>query len=778
MLQTAVAERLPVSDQQDQRDAFDALRKEFHAVIELDPDEREAHLAALRQTDSELHERLCELLSHAMDADLTPVPAASAGVVFGPFRLLRSIGQGGMGEVFLAERCSGGFEQQVALKRVRYEALSPGLVERFLRERQLLARLSHPNIARLIDGGVSEDGQPWLAMEFIDGERITDWANSRQLDVRARVILLRQVAAAVAFAHSHLIVHRDIKPANILVGVDGEPKLLDFGIAKLLDDSEVDATQTGARALTVRYAAPEQISGERTTTAADVYALGLLLFELVSGHSPYAAAEAGRQSWSQSVLAETPQSLSQAVTLTGTRRRRLGDLDRIAQKALAKGPVDRYPSVPALNDDLADWLEDRALRSGIGSKRVRTCQLLKQHRWALSLVVGVMLALAVGLLLALHEARIAERETRSAQANLSAMLGVLGGANRRDYLGKEPAASEFLERAAQRLQRDYGDDPALIHEALGEIGHGLINLGHEVEAEPILAAALAAIELIPHTDANQQLELLKLLVITQDVPEARVRAEASAKRIVELAAQGRPDLALDTLSTAAGILSKHGLFDRCDELFNYADKILARAHPMQPAAEENFWRQRGWVAWRAFDLDSAVSHLARSEALIVAHPSEFSALRKAETQLLLADVELARENPDAARTYIQAGQPVFEHEYAEDHPERAPLHAQLARLALLQQRPADALREVDAALRILEKHPDALPADRLAALWVRAESLSALDDCAAAVIAVTSARNASNQNSQAESLPRDLTRAASSEHAVNLRCASPVAPQM
>lgn len=299
-----------MSDQQDQRDAFDALRKEFHAVIELDPDAREAHLAALRQTDSELHKRLCELLSHAMDADLTPVPAASAGVVFGPFRLVRSIGRGGMGEVFLAERCSGGFEQQVALKRVRYEALSPGLIERFLRERQLLARLSHPNIARLIDGGVSEDGQPWLAMEFIDGERITDWANSRQLDLRGRVILLRQVAAAVAFAHSHLIVHRDIKPANILVGVDGEPKLLDFGIAKLLDDSEVDATQTGARALTVRYAAPEQINGERTTTAADVYALGLLLFELVSGHSPYAAAESGRQSWSQSVLSETPQSLS------------------------------------------------------------------------------------------------------------------------------------------------------------------------------------------------------------------------------------------------------------------------------------------------------------------------------------------------------------------------------------------------------------------------------------------------------------------------------------
>lgn len=760
----------------DQRDAFDALRREFHAVIDLSPSDREAHFLALRHTDVDLHDRLRDLIAHAIDADLPAYRAEVGPVIVGPFRLLRSIGRGGMGEVFLAERCSGGFEQQVALKRVRHEALSVGLVERFLRERQLLARLAHPNIARLIDGGVSADGQPWLAMEFVDGERITDWANSRRLDVRARVALIREVAAAVAFAHSHLIVHRDIKPANILVGVDGEPKLLDFGIAKLLDDSEVDATQIGARAMTVRYAAPEQISGERTTTATDVYALGLLLFELVSGHSPYAAAESGHSSWSQSVLSENPQSLSEADTAVRGHRRSLGDLDRIVQKALAKGPLDRYPSVPALNDDLADWLEDRALRSGIGSTRARTRQLFKQHRWALSLAAGVVLALTVGLLLALHEARIAERQTRSAQANLSAMLGVLGGANRRDYLGREPAASEFLVMAAQRLQRDFGDDPALIREALGEIGHGLINLGHEIDAEPFLSAALAATERMSDTDASQQLQLLKLLIITQDVPQARARAEKSATRILALAGQGSPDLALDALASAAGVLSKQGLFARCDELFKYADTLLERAHPSKPAAEENFWRQRGWVAWRAFDLDRAIKHFSRSEALITEHPSEFSALRKAEMQLLMADVELARNKPDAAQAHLLAGQPVFEHEYAEDHAERAPLHEQLARLALLQRRPADALHEADAALRIIEKHHDLLPAERLTALWIRAESLAALDDCVAAGLTATTAQNAANQEPQAASLPRDRTRAAISERAVNQRCAPTASP--
>ncbi|MFZ2237893.1 MAG: hypothetical protein WAV67_16185, partial [Dokdonella sp.] len=184
---------------------------------------------------------------------------------------------------------------------------------------------------------------------------------------------------------------------------------------------------------------------------------------------------------------------------------------------------------------------------------------------------------------------------------------------------------------------------------------------------------------------------------------------------------------------------------------------------MQPVAEENFWRQRGWVAWRAFDLDSAINHLSRSDVLIVAHPAEFSALRKAETQMLLADVELARNNPDAAQAHLLVGQPVFEHEYAEDHPERAPLHVQLARLALLQQRPDAALHEADAALRILDKHRDFPAADRLASLWIRAESLFALDDCAAALFTASRARSLSIQDPQAESLPRDLKRAAISE---------------
>ncbi len=759
---------------QDAVDAFDALRKEFHKVAELPIDSRSSYLDALQKSDAHLHQRVLGLLAHMMEADLLPATGEAAPVIVGPFKLLRSIGRGGMGEVFLAERCSGGFEQRVALKRVRHGALSSGLVERFLRERQLLARLSHPNIARLIDGGVDDDGQPWLAMEFIDGERITDWVQTRQLDVYARVALLRRIGAAVAFAHSHLIVHRDIKPANILVGVDGEPKLLDFGIAKLLDDSDVDATQTGARALTVRYAAPEQISGDRTTTTTDVYAMGVLLFELTSGHSPYAAAESGRSSWSQSVLTENAQTLSQAAGMVSRRKPLFGDLDRIVRKAMTKEPQERYPSVLALNDDLADWLADRALRSGIGGTRARSRQLLKQYRWPLALAASAMLALTVGLLLALREGRIAEHQTRSAQANLSAMLGVLGGANRRDYLGREPAASEFLVMAAGRLQHDFGDDPALIRDALGEIGHGLINMGHEVEAEPILVAAIDATERMPDTDADAQVGLYKLLVITQIAPEARVRAEVSAQRISELAALASPDIAIDALSSAAGILSIHGLFDLCTSMYDRADTLMARAHDLRPSAEENFWRQRGWVAWRAYHLDAALSYLSRSATLMVEHPAEFSALRKAETQLLLADVELARGNADAAQTHLFAARPTIEHEYPEDHSERASLHLQTARLVLLKQDSATALNEADAALRILDKHHDEPIMSEIAALWLRAESLSAQQDCAAAYVAAASARALMEREPQAVSLPRDANYAEQGERAVIQRCAQSI----
>jgi serine/threonine protein kinase len=261
-------------------DRFARVREAFHRLVEVDLSQRHAALQALSQSDPEIAAELRMLLDRLDETDLLAAPEQAPPSRLGPFRLLHRIGRGGMGEVWLAERVEGGFEQQVALKRVREAALTPDLARRFVRERQILARLQHPNIAHLIDGGVGPDGRPWLAMEYVPGERITHWCHARQLDAVARVRLFLPVCEAVAFAHRNLIVHRDLKPANIQVDAEGRPKLLDFGVARLLDPQDTDQTRT-VGAMTPAYAAPEQREGAAITTATDVYQLGVVLRELI-----------------------------------------------------------------------------------------------------------------------------------------------------------------------------------------------------------------------------------------------------------------------------------------------------------------------------------------------------------------------------------------------------------------------------------------------------------------------------------------------------------------
>ncbi|HEX6832665.1 MAG TPA: serine/threonine-protein kinase, partial [Rudaea sp.] len=235
---------------------------------------------------------------------------------FGPYRLIRQLGAGGMGRVFLAERADGQFQQRVALKIVREEFASPELRARFMRERDILARLGHPNIAQLHDGGVSADAVPYFTLEYIDGEPITQWCDERRRNVRARVQLLLKVCDAVEHAHRNLVIHRDLKPSNILVTADGEPKLLDFGIAKPLDAVPGEHTATAAQPMTPEYAAPEQALGDPVTTATDVYALGVVLYRLLSGRTPYRSRLNKDRGWIKAVLEENPEPLTQAVART------------------------------------------------------------------------------------------------------------------------------------------------------------------------------------------------------------------------------------------------------------------------------------------------------------------------------------------------------------------------------------------------------------------------------------------------------------------------------
>jgi eukaryotic-like serine/threonine-protein kinase len=342
-------------------------------------------------------------------------PPALAGRRFGAYRVLHEIGRGGMGAVYLAERADGAFEQRVALKLIKRGMDSDQVLARFRAERQILASLEHANIARLLDGGASDDGQPFFVMEYIDGRRIDEYVETGRLSIAARLQLWLHVSAAVSYAHQHLVVHRDIKPANILVTGDGTPKLLDFGIARLLDPN-VDAasTLTELRMLTPEYASPEQIDGRHATTASDVYSLGVVLYELLTGRSPYNARSRSAKDIAEAIGTTEPvrPSLAAAETDAGTARRLRGDLDTILLTALRKEPARRYASVEQFAGDVRRHLDGLPVRARPDTFGYRAGKFVRRHRTAVAAATLVGLALITGTIGVAWEAR----EARAAQA--------------------------------------------------------------------------------------------------------------------------------------------------------------------------------------------------------------------------------------------------------------------------------------------------------------------------------------------------------------------------
>ena len=293
----------------------------FHAAVALESAERGAFLADTCAGDPALREEVERLLAaHERAGDFIESPAvaiqgaraeaddSAAGRRIGPYRVAREIGRGGMGTVYLAERADGHFEQRVAIKLIKRGMDTDLVLSRFRAERQILASLDHPNIARLLDGGTTDDGRPYFVMEYIEGQPIDEYADARRLSVAERLDLFLQVCSAVAYAHRHLVIHRDIKPANILVTSDGMPKLLDFGIAKVLhaDPDEATSTITGLRLLTPEYASPEQVEGRPATTASDIYSLGVVLYALLTGRSPYRVRSRAPQDIAESVRTSEP----------------------------------------------------------------------------------------------------------------------------------------------------------------------------------------------------------------------------------------------------------------------------------------------------------------------------------------------------------------------------------------------------------------------------------------------------------------------------------------
>ncbi|MGH9379089.1 MAG: protein kinase domain-containing protein [Thermoanaerobaculia bacterium] len=550
----------------------------FGEALDLPPARRRAHVEAAAADEAVRREVLSLLAAHEQGRSrperLDPVQAAamlvdeaqaeaSAGRHIGPFRIVRELGRGGMGVVHLAERADGAYEQQVALKILPTWLCSDAQGQRFLLERQILARLDHPGIARLLDGGVAEDGEPYFALEYVEGEPLTRWCDARRLAIGERLRLFLRVCEAVEYAHRRLVVHRDLKPSNILVTADGEVKLLDFGIAKLLGGgvgSDATAlTRASQRPLTPGYAAPEQHRGAPVTTATDVYSLGVLLYELLVGRRPYDAATAQRLDAaapltppmrpSSAVRASPsgserdgsePYDPAAAARARGSRpdrlnRRLRGDLDTIVLQALREEPERRYGSVAALAIDIRRHLDGHPVSARPASIGYRASRFVRRHRVGVAAAVLVMLALAAGMTAALWQAGKARAQAEVALRSKDFVVSLLRDTSpAQSDEGIELRAVDLLRHSVDRVESELDHTPALQAELRGAIVMALLDLGAPDDALPLAERAAAQLRAVHGPHSRELAEGLHRLARVYGHLGAPEKGEAPAREALAI----------------------------------------------------------------------------------------------------------------------------------------------------------------------------------------------------------------------------------------------------
>ncbi|NNF07368.1 MAG: serine/threonine protein kinase [Candidatus Eisenbacteria bacterium] len=566
------------------------VREIFEEALKLDPPKRKAFVDESCKHDPELLPEVQSLLTAYQEEDslVKDVVSEAAGKVtgplrvgtaLGPYRIAKLIGEGGMGAVYLAERDDDAFHKRVAIKVVRGGLDSPKIVQRFMAERRILATLDHPNIASVLDGGSTEDGLPYLVMEYVQGETIDRFCASQDLNLRDRVKLLRSVCRAVEHAHQQLIVHRDLKPANVLVTDPGEPKLLDFGIAKLLDESDGSMhTATEARLLTPEYASPEQIRGNPVTTATDVHALGILLYELLTGRHPFRRGTETPREIEAAVLDRDPEPPSTSVTreVPGQhehpiprlnplelRKELSGDLDNIVLKSLAKEPERRYASAAALGDDLDRYLDNRPVAARPDTFAYRTRKFLRRNPIGVAIAGAFLVTIVSAAVISTRaylraESMRVEAETqRDRLKEINSFMGSVfqAASPEKRQSPEEISARDILDTAAAKIETELKDRPEVAVAVQTEIGRRYNDLGFFEKSQEYLEQAVAGYTQLEKLDTPEALTAQVYLADAFHDQAKYDEAVAVLVRACDLAKDLGPDH-FDIKSSALRMLSR------------------------------------------------------------------------------------------------------------------------------------------------------------------------------------------------------------------------------
>ena len=675
------------------------LQARFEQALAGTATQADALLAELAADDPDLAGRLRRLLAaHARTGRALEQPAVVAvrqvlgveadprlGTRVGVYEIQRQIGLGGMGTVYEATRADDQYRMRVAIKFLRHHAPGDAAQQRFRAERQILASLSHRNIAALLDGGVTGDGQPYFVMEYIEGEPITTWCDNRRLPVAERLALFRQVCAAVQYAHQGLVIHRDLKPGNILVTADGTVKLLDFGIAKLLPMAEdaitgdLPVTQAGVRAYTPEYASPEQVLGEPVGTRSDVYALGVVLFELLTGERPFRAGGTGPGSLEQLVtLADPPRpsaslgpsrpALLDERNLARARDRLAGDLDAIVLQSLRKEPERRYGSAADLSADLLRHLTGLPVLARPDSVPYRFGRLVRRHRAAAAAAILALTSLVGGTVVSVRQARVAEAE-RDRATQVTEFLTTMLGAASPEAFGREVQVREVLDSASVRA-RELADRPQLEAEIRTVIGGTYVALGEFALAESEYRTALARHE---------------------GVAPRGSRATGFA------------------LSRLSSVLEFQGRYAEADSVLREAGEMFARHDPKETATAD-FYELRARLQTRLGHLEEAAGLLRMALQIEQRKdPVDDSSISTVYGNLGVVVSELGRHVE--AESLLQAGVAAARRAYGDVHPDVAAILSPLATVQEYAGKPAAADSTYRATIAMREEllgpdHPD------------------------------------------------------------------------